>query len=150
MFGIRPKPNVGSLDTMAGEFEIGYREGEVFTDGTVLQQGEHRGSAQAGLWKVEQREETLDNLAGLLCTSICNAKGNPARLIFRRTEDGFDERSVGFDVRHHHDDVPWRKERVTVEPIENVIVQHLQFTERAMTRVNLDRVLSRMDWFLAC
>src|SRR5262245_15661653 len=64
--------------------------------------------------------------------------------LLRRAKYRLDERSVNFNLRRHHDDIAGRQGRISLEPVEHVIVQNLHFPKRAVTGVDLNRVIIRL------
>lgn len=63
-----------------------------------------------------------------------------------QAEHRLNVRRIGFDVRHHHDDIAWAQARIGVEGGEQLVVQDLDLTLRTMRAMEADRfVAGRID-----
>ena len=80
---------------------------------------------------------------------VCQAERDSEVILFGRVKNSVDEWSIKLHVGNHDEDIPRGKLRVAIEPIQQVIVKHLQLPQRAVTRMDLDRrVLGRNRFLL--
>ena len=82
------------------------------------------------------------------CSAVRQAEWDAQVILFRCIKYPLDERGIKFDVGHHNQDVPRSELGVLLEPIEQMIVEHLHFAQRTMAGMNLNRSVVLGDGFL--
>ena len=116
---------------------IGFRKGKSSSQHRKIQQRADLPGIKPTLRQPQQSKKALHQSTllgkGVFGESEGNVSGPGCR-----AEHGFNQRRIVAEPRDEHPDIRRGKTWVTLERIEQAVVQHLDFTHRTMADVRLD------------
>ena len=143
---VLPPPDPDFLHPVPDQFQVVFSEPELPSHGRRLQQPRAPGWRQGGSPPIGASERNVSTK--WLCAArapIGNAEGDAEGLLLGRTEYRLDVRGIQLNLGDHHQDVAGRQFGVALEPVQQVVVEDLQLPQRAVTGVDLHRIVLFQD-----
>ena len=141
---IHPPADASLFDPAANRIELMLIEAEAAAHRRRREQVEQSGRGETCPVKVEQLEKRRSNLPLVQQTPVGNRVREIGRSVSGGTEHCGDIGSIGLDIRTHHHDILRRKPGELVEKFEQIVVQHLDFAQRAVAGVHLYRSVEKL------
>ena len=113
-----------------------------------FQNGQDLGNPHAAALEIQKRKEGIDQLALLPDPLVGDAERNPPGISRREGEDRLNIRGIGLDIRRHDQDVLGEESRIRFKKSQQAILEHLDFSHRAVAGVDLNGSILLADLLL--
>jgi hypothetical protein len=116
--GIDAPADIGAFDPLVDEGEIVIGELELGADGWGIEESEDGGGREAGACEIEAMEEGIGEEIFAGEGAIGDGVGDAEVGGFWGSEDGIDERRIGFEVGDGDEDIAWGEVRLIDEELK--------------------------------